>query len=152
LQKPWGEIIDKIPARINGLKTITVGDATTKKFNTNNVGQFLSIVDFQVQRKVLFKNISDLGSTNAKVKNINNPHAIITTELFDAIQAVFTNKIKTVIIINGEDDLAVLPVLLIAPLGFNIFYGQPDQGLVQVIVSEENKEKAYQLIKNFDKI
>jgi cytidyltransferase-like protein len=151
LQRPWGKIIDKIPANIGGSKTITVGDATTQKFNARNIGQFLSIVDFQVQRKKLFKNLSELGFLNAKVKNVNNPHAIITPELFEAIQSVFATKTQTVILIDGEDDLAVLPVLLIAPLGFSIFYGQPNEGLVQLIVNEENKEKAYQLIKSFDK-
>jgi uncharacterized protein (UPF0218 family) len=44
-----------------------------------------------------------------------------------------------------------LPVLLIAPLGFNIFYGQPNEGLVRILVTEENKEKVYQLTESFDK-
>jgi len=53
--------------------------------------------------------------------------------------------------VDGEEDLAVLPVLLIAPLGFSIFYGQPNEGLVQVQVTEENKEQAYQFVNSFDK-
>jgi len=66
-----------------------------------------------------------------------------------AVKEAFDKKTKTVILVGGEDDLAVLPVLLIAPLGFSIYYGQPGEGLVRVDVTEENKEKAYRLVEKF---
>jgi cytidyltransferase-like protein len=151
LQKPWGKLLTDIPGNIDGTKTIVVGDATAQKFNRKNSGQFLSIVDFLIQREIKFHQVSDLGFSSQNILQIKNPPGVVTAELFKAIQSAFKTKTQTVILIDGEDDLAVLPVLLIAPLGFNIFYGQPDQGLVQVEVSEENKEKAYQLAQNFDK-
>jgi hypothetical protein len=72
-------------------------------------------------------------------------------ELFWAIEKAFKMAGKKTILVEGEEDLAVLPVLLISPLGFSVFYGQPNEGLVKIQVSEENKEKAYQLVENFDK-
>jgi uncharacterized protein (UPF0218 family)/phosphopantetheine adenylyltransferase len=151
LQKPWGKILGEIPNDLDGEKTIVVGDATAEKFNAKNVSQFLSIVDFQVQRKAAFKNLSELGFENENAKQVKNPAGEITAELIHAVQSAFNSTNRTVILIDGEDDLAVLPVLLIAPLGFSIFYGQPNEGLVQLQVSEENKEKAYQLVQSFDK-
>jgi cytidyltransferase-like protein len=151
LQKPWGKIINDIPQNIDGQKIIVVGDATAQKFNEKNINQFLSIVDFLIQRKVKFNQVSELGFSTQEVLQVKNPHGIVTVELFTAVESAFNLKQKTIILIDGEDDLAVLPVLLIAPLGFSIFYGQPGQGLVQVMVTEENKEKAYQLTQGFDK-
>jgi len=57
---------------------------------------------------------------------------------------------KTVILIDGEDDLAVLPVLLMRRLVHHLLRST-NEGLVQVFVTEENKEKAYQLAQSFDK-
>jgi cytidyltransferase-like protein len=151
LQKPWGKIINKIPTGLNGSKTVVVGDATAQMFNQKKVGQFLSIVDFLIKREIKFHELPELGFNNETIQKVKNPHGEITAELFKAISLAFGGLDKTVILIDGEDDLAVLPVLLIAPLGFTIYYGQPNEGLVQVFVTEENKEKAYQLAQSFDK-
>lgn len=149
LQKPWGEVLSEIPQGIDSSRIVVVGDATTQKFNDKKVGQFLSIVDFLIHREVKFHRLSELGFDGQDVQEIKNPHGIITPELIQAIKEAFDKKTKTVILIDGEDDLAVLPVLLIAPLGFSVFYGQPNEGLVRVDVAEENKEKAYLLVEKF---
>jgi cytidyltransferase-like protein len=151
LQEPWGRVLNEIPSNLDGTKTVVVGDATSQRFNQKSIKRFLSIVDFQIQRKVSFQNLLELGFANEEVRKINNPHGELTPELFGAVQLAFESQNKTVILVEGEDDLAVLPVLLISPLGFEIFYGQPNVGLVQLPVTEENKEKAYQLVQHFDK-
>jgi uncharacterized protein (UPF0218 family) len=51
--------------------------------------------------------------------------------------------------IIGEEDLAVLPLILAAPLDTIIYYGQPNKGLVKILVSEENKERAYNILLKF---
>ena len=52
--------------------------------------------------------------------------------------------------VKGEEDLAVLPCLLIAPEDAVILYGQPNEGLVFVNVSE-GKDKANKLMTYFNK-
>jgi len=152
LQRPMGEVLKEIPKGFNSSKVITVGDVTTQEFNRNNANQFLSIVDFLVQRQKKFNAFSELVFTGSEeTLKIKNPPGTITPELFKIIKKVFqsNNKKTKVILIEGEEDLSVLPVLLVAPLGLSIFYGQPGQGLVKVDVSEENKEKAYRLVDSF---
>lgn len=175
LQKPWGEVFKEIPVGLDGEKTVVVGDATAEIFNKQKINQFLSIVDFLIHREKKFQKLPELGFDGEVVQTVTNPHAVLTPELFKAVRLAFDKKDRTVILIEGEDDLAVLPVLLAAPLGFSIFYGQParlasppasqaeqgglgesvagrpDEGLVQIIVTEDNKEKAYRLLQNFDK-
>ena len=51
--------------------------------------------------------------------------------------------------VNGEEDLVVLPLILLTPLNTIIYYGQPSEGLVKVIVSESIKDKAYNLVSKF---
>lgn len=149
LQKPWGEVINEIPQNVDGLKTVVVGDETAQKFNEKKIGQFLSIVDFLIHREIKFHQLLELGFDNQDVQKIKNPHAVVMPELIQAIMEAFNKKTKTVILIAGEDDLAVLPVLLISPLGYSVFYGQPNEGLVRVDITEETKEKAYDLVNKF---
>lgn len=149
LQKPWGEVLKEIPQNINGTQAVVVGDAAAQKFNEKKIGQFLSIVDFLIHREIKFHELSELGFDGQNVKKIKNSHGELTPELMQAVVEAFSKKTKAVILIDGEDDLAVLPVLLIAPLGFSVFYGQPNEGLVRVDVTEEIKEKAYTLVGKF---
>jgi pantetheine-phosphate adenylyltransferase len=151
LQRPWGEVLKDVPDGINGSKTVAIGDITVQKFNQKNVDQFLSIVDFLVQRQIRFYALPELGLNSQNLQKVKNPHGMIMPELFWAIEKAFKMAGKKTILVEGEEDLAVLPVLLISPLGFSVFYGQPNEGLVKIQVTEENKEKAYQLVENFDK-
>lgn len=150
LQHPWAEVLSEVPEEIIEAKTIAIGDITVQKFNEKNVGQFLSIVDFLVQRQVQFHGLSELGFTDKNVQKVKNLHGTITPELFQVIGEAFKTENRKTILVEGEEDLAVLPVLLIAPLGFVAFYGQPNQGMVQVNVTEENKEKVYQIVSKFE--
>lgn len=150
LQHPWGEVLFEIPKNINPAKTVTIGDINTQTFNQNNVGQFLSIIDFLVQRQPKFHNLLELGITTKVFRKVKNLHGTISLELFQSICEAFKNKDKKVILVEGEEDLAVLPVMLVAPLGYSIFYGQPNVGMVKIQVTEENKEKAYQLVSQFE--
>jgi pantetheine-phosphate adenylyltransferase len=151
LQVPWGDVINQVPINLDSTKVITIGDATTIEFNKKNVGQFLSIIDFLIHRKVMFRSLLELGFKGQSIQKINNPPGTISFELFEAIEKALKLRNKeNVILIDGEDDLAVLPAILLSPLGVNIFYGQPNQGLVRIIVNEENKERAYKLALSFD--
>jgi cytidyltransferase-like protein len=150
LQQPLAKILDEVPEKIDGVKAVAIGDITVQKFNQKNVNQFLSIVDFFVQRKPQFHEFSELGFKDQEAERVNNPHGTITPQLFGAIQKAFETKNKKIIFVDGEEDLAFLPAMLIAPLGFLVFYGQPNQGLVGVEVTEESKERIYQIISQFE--
>lgn len=128
---------------------ITVGDITTKNFNELNLNQNISVIDFKVARKTKFSNLAELGfPPKIKVVHAKNPASCLTPSLFSKVFSLFSSykNERVVLQIEGEEDLAVLPLTLIAPLSSVIFYGQPGEGLVMVDVSEENKEKTKSLV------
>ncbi|MBI2621932.1 MAG: pantetheine-phosphate adenylyltransferase [Candidatus Levybacteria bacterium] len=170
LQKPLGKLLSWVPSGVDGSKAITIGDISTQKFNEKNVGQFLSVVDFKVHREKMFEKLSDLGFVeDIETIKVGNPAGTITWDLFEAVQKAFSTENRKIILVKGEEDLAVLPALLISPLGFTVYYGQPayaeassdakaladrsagrpNEGLVEVPVTEQNKEKAYDLVSKF---
>lgn len=155
LKRPIGTLVikDKNIQDLNPSQTITVGDVVTKTCNDRSLNHILSVVDFIVQRKKKYNNIAELGfSGNEKMLTVTNPAGFLTPQLFKAVQTVFgekNNKSRFVIRVGGEEDLAVLPVLLAAPLGYTILYGQPNEGVVLIIVSEESKKRAREIVSQF---
>lgn len=147
-QKPWGEVVGEIVFKKNH-PCITVGDITTIYANKHNIGQQLSVVDYIVERKKRFSSLEQLGFSGAEtVHFIANPHGVIVKEMWPLMKKCFTSlfKNRAVILVNGEEDLCVAPLLLLAPLGYRVYYGQPNKGMVKVDVTEEMKGKVHELI------
>ncbi len=67
-------------------------------------------------------------------------------------------RIVSVIVIQGEEDLLVLPAILEAPIGSFVLYGQPPMvgdgstGIVLIEITEEIKELVDQLLSKFTRI
>ncbi len=153
LQKPFGKLIqgDTLPD-IPDNQIITVGDATTVRFHNEGKKQKIAVVDFVVERKRIYTSLDELGfAENYESYEVTNPAATLTPLLWQAVYDSFTNTtLKEIVIrISGEEDLAVIPIILVAPLGYHLFYGQPHEGLVWVEINLESKEKAYGLLKLF---
>lgn len=156
LQKPFGELMDGnfLGDVIDGLQTITVGDVVTKVFNANKINQAISVVDFLVEREKKYTKLSQLGFTGEEnVLRVINPASHITPSLWKAVTEIFNTKNqqkRIVLEVEGEEDLVVLPLVLLAPLDTTIFYGQPGEGIVRVLVTEPMKEKAYNYVNSFE--
>lgn len=157
LQQPFGEIVEmadvkKIPAE----KIIAVGDVTTKRLNDAGIFPILSVIDFVVERKKQDASLTSLGFTGQeKVFPAENRAGTLTPSLWQAVQDAMMHvqkaqqKKQSIIIVTGEEDLAVLPLVLLAPVGFVICYGQPGIGMVMVSVENEEKEEILRLISAF---
>lgn len=158
LRKPFGRVIRSVK-ELNSVwefdRVIVVGDIVTREFNHLGIKPKICVVDFRVARKKMFKSLNELGfEGKEEVLEVRNPSGSLTPELFKAVQKAmqFVNskqQICLVLKVDGEEDLVVLPILLSAPLGWTVFYGQPQEGVVEVKVTEESKKKAYELVGRF---
>lgn len=82
---------------------------------------------------------------------MDNPAGTITDDLWETISKALelsNNGECYVIEVKGEEDLAVLPCILMANPETTILYGQPNEGLVLLKVSDM-KNKAQKLIDGF---
>lgn len=155
LKVPFGTLIEDFEKEIRNnsfTNSITVGDVVTSFFNAKNLEQRISVVDFYVERQKKYSSLLDLGfSSDVLFINALNPRGMLTPSLFRSVKKAFKliGEKKVVVIVDGEEDLAVLPVILLAPYGFKVYYGQPKRGVVEVIVNEENKKRAVTILENF---
>jgi len=146
LKKPLGILIlDHNTTKENIAKyitkdafVITVGDATTEKMIKFGFDVSLQIVDSLEKR-----NKRDLPEGNVEtILTCKNPAAEITEESVSVIRKAFGMVPPVRIVVDGEEDLLVLPVAVYAPDDSVILYGQPNEGLVVVHVTEEVRNKA----------
>jgi len=154
-KKPFGVLLRKNKGlrRPDCPYLITVGDITTKIFNDLSLHQDISVIDFKVARKKKFSSLIELGFLGKdKIIKIANPAGCLTSTLFKAVCEIFKLKKDSqhiILQIEGEEDLSVLPLILSASLESIIFYGQPKEGIVKIVVSEKTKEITYDLVSQF---
>jgi uncharacterized protein (UPF0218 family) len=117
---------------------ITVGDATTEKMIQFGFHPLLQIVD-SLEKRVK-RNLPE-GKVET-VLTCTNPATEITEESISVIRQAFDMTPPVRIVVSGEEDLLVLPVVVYAPNHSVIFYGQPNEGLVIVSVTEEIRNRA----------
>lgn len=155
LHKPFHTLFTKEipPDLLSSLDNIvTVGDAVTKRFNEEGFHQTLSVVDFSIERKSLFHSTKDLGFRGSeKVFHSINPAGHITAKVWKILEEAVneSKKQEIVVVVEGEEDLLVIPLVLLLPLGWKLFYGQPKEGVVYVPITEEIKRKVYEFLLQF---
>ena len=86
---------------------ITVGDATTEKMINFGIMPSLQIVDGQEKRVTREPPTASKIKTNLTCKN---PAAEITTQAIEIIQKAFESPSPVRVLVEGEEDLLVLPV------------------------------------------
>lgn len=126
---------------------ITVGDFVSAEFLKEEIYPDIIIVDFTIERSPAGDDVSELIEEHRVTSfEVENPAGHITDELWDVIHRAET-PVK--IFVDGEEDLAVVPAILRAPVGSLVSYGQPEEGMVFVEVDRDKKEEIKELVKLF---
>ena len=127
----------------NGCYVITVGDRTTEKMIDFGLTPSLQIIDGQEKR--VKRNLHENGNVSTNL-TCDNPAAEISPQSITAIKKAFSSEPPVRIIVNGEEDLLVIPVCIHAPENSVVLYGQPNEGLVLVKITPEIRNKTQKLL------
>jgi len=122
---------------------ITVGDATTEKMLKLGIVPSLQIIDAQEKR---VKREAPKTKENTVNLSCTNPAGEITVQSIDTIKQALNEKPPVRITVNGEEDLLVIPVCIHGPDNAIIMYGQPNEGLVIVRLTEDLRKKTKSIL------
>ena len=154
LKKPLGKLYPDFEDAIEDIKSseflISVGDATFANLTKYELYPNIGIIDNLIQRK---NHTHDVIRANHILK-ANNPAGTITDDLWETIGEALrlSNKGECYVIeVVGEEDLAVLPCILMTNPETTILYGQPNEGLV-LLKAGDLTNKAQKLIDGFIEI
>lgn len=82
---------------------------------------------------------------------VENPAGTVTAELLAALaEALDREAPATIVVVDGEEDLATLPAMVRAPAGSSVVYGQPGEGMVHVAVDAAASERARSILSRMD--
>ncbi len=124
-------------AREKPSKVCVVGDFTALKTLEYNIPVDLYVIDNQVMRHPFNVPLPE----GVNVHRSCNPPGTITAESWDLIQRITDEDTRSLLIIEGEEDLLTLPVIKFAPNDAFVVYGQPHVGLVLVKVTTEKRKE-----------
>lgn len=154
LSEPFMKNLDNIIHRTYTPMVITVGDIITNAFIQLKLPFSLCVVDNR-SRRINLPPAFNAGLNSAGINQDhgkNNAGTIssdVVRILEKNIASVLNNNKKSVIKIEGEEDLLALPLVLLAPLESVILYGQPDRGVVLTRVTEIKKSEVKTLLNKF---
>jgi uncharacterized protein (UPF0218 family) len=131
----------------SGSFTILVGDSASHLLLNNGMNPDVIITDGFVKRKKFIKKIKFSGL----LIRAKNPRGWITKSLWQAVAKAIGSGEPVRIQVDGEEDLAVLPAIIMAPEGSSILYGQPTEGLVYIKVDGKRRANAVKILKAIQK-
>jgi uncharacterized protein (UPF0218 family) len=151
LRRPFGKVVnnDELLRAIKDRKglLISVGDECSYLLIKAGVNPDVVVYDLRIKRKDVIGDIRDvLGKFDDGGVIVHNQAGVIMDELIESIKDAL-EKGKGKILVKGEEDLAALVVMMYAPNGSLIVYGQPDEGAVLV---EENEEVRNRAVRSFE--
>lgn len=137
---PFGPVYptEEIKQRIQpGERVVAIGDMVAQTAIDLGLQPKVIIVDFKTQRGPIDpKSLQTLRGYGQSVLRVKNPAATVTGELFSAVGEALRLSGPVRIEVDGEEDLAGLPVFAQAPDGYVVLYGLPNRGIVLVRMDE----------------
>lgn len=138
---PQGKI--RLKPAIKGPIVAVVGDTSLENFITNKWPYDLGVYDLLKKRQVTDSSVlSQLHGLT-----VSNPPHHITHQLVATLQEALATHQRH-IQVDGEEDLAAVALFLLLPLQSVVYYGQPDQGMIEVIITEEFKETVASILRD----
>jgi len=125
-------------------KLVTVGDIVSYNAISAGLNPDIIVYDGLAERQKVkdwMKNFLDAYMADERM--VRNPAGHITGELWQAAFESLRSSGKSRIVVNGEEDMAVVPFVILGSTGDCILYGMPGQG-VDVIVVEDMVKKQFE--------
>jgi len=126
-------------------KMITVGDVVSLTMVEHGIRPDLCIYDGYTERREMTEFAALVKSRGWEERTVKNEAGTITAELFTAIKNALEGK-EEIICVEGEEDLAVIPCILLSPDGTKIIYGWPGKGMKLIVTDENIRMKAHYLM------
>jgi len=146
-REPFGTVFSDFSMVIpylEGKIFCTVGDVVTHNALSAGLIPSIGVIDGFTKRSPYLR----MPEIRGHILHVTNPAGTITDELISALREA-QGKMPCVVMVRGEEDLAVLPLTEILPDGAVILYGQPEEGLVVCEVNKKLRADAKKLLTYF---
>lgn len=152
-KEPFGPLytdIDDLLADA-GTPIVAVGDMVTYHLREAGHEPHVSVVDGLTERDAIPEEVREglEGAGERRTELVNEPSEL-SRDLLIALRDAIDAEADTLLVVEGEEDLATLPAVLATPLGGSVVYGQPGEGMVLIEVTESSRAEIRDLLVRFD--
>ncbi|MFC5367759.1 GTP-dependent dephospho-CoA kinase family protein [Salinirubrum litoreum] len=133
-----------------GTPLVAVGDVVTYHLRQAGHEPQVAVIDGQTEREAVSDEIARVLDGEAHRVEVENAQATLSEDLLRALVDALDSAEPTVIVVEGEEDLATLPAMVAVPTGGSVVYGQPGEGMVLVSVDDEARSEARELLRRLD--
>lgn len=126
---------------------IAVGDVVSLTLRRRGVRPLLSIYDGYTERREM-TDFARLVEDEPR-EEVVNPAGTITADLAGAVRRGIEGG-RDLLRVEGEEDLAVLPCLMMAPDGARVVYGMPGRCMMAVVVDDAARDRARELLSRME--
>ena len=126
---------------------IAVGDVVSLVLRRCGARPVLSIYDGITERREM-TDFARLVRDEPRI-DVVNPAGRITAEMAEAVRRGIGGEVALVRV-QGEEDLAVLPCMVMAPDGTRIVYGMPGRCMMEVVVTDDVRDRAKELLSRME--
>lgn len=134
----FGELIDSVKPK----KIISIGDIVSRNILEKNLPLNIFIVDNKSMRELM----EPINANVSKVLHLVNPAGIISRDSWRIIDEAINSDGLVKVLVEGEEDLLTIVAVLLAPVNSMVVYGQPNEGIVVINVTEEIKKEMREII------
>lgn len=145
-QVDLGQLLRSIIAKGRPPKLILVGDSVSRQATLAGIAPDVMVIDNLEKRQ----RASTYVHPHNRLINAKNKAGKIEHNARLAVEGAIRGE-ADLVVIEGEEDLLTIIAVIAAPLGSLVVYGQPNEGVVLVTVSAENKAEAERILQQMDR-
>ena len=147
LKEPFGRLFpdfSRMVPELRGRHFCTVGDVVTRNAYAAGLTPDVAVIDGVTRRGTEVS----VAAEGVAVIRAENPAGTISEDLERALAEAVASR-PALVTVDGEEDLAVLPLIGLVPDGWIILYGQPGEGAVFCIADAQLREKVREILALF---
>ncbi|MFO7967827.1 MAG: DUF359 domain-containing protein [Archaeoglobaceae archaeon] len=162
--KPFGRLYSGDNVEIKAIEElqdhsilVCVGDMVSYHALVSGLNPQIILIDKKTKREFNEEVADEVDRLSSEYQVIEalNPTGYVTADLAQKIETSVKKvdsgqKIKMVV--EGEEDLAVMPLVCVLPQNSLIIYGQPDEGIVALKVTHHKKILIHHVLRKMEKV
>ena len=141
------EVLESLPTCHGAI--VAVGDVSVKTLLDMKITPDIGIIDGMTKREKLAESEQITTENFNNIFKATNPSGHVTPSLVSAVESAITCEHSSLIVVDGEEDLAPIIIHCLAPIGTVVLYGQPRQGVVVQITSISVKQRCRDMLSQF---
>ena len=128
---------------------VAVGDVCVETLLDLGVRPWIAVVDDFTKRRPLEDSRKVDRTVWDNVMECSNPPGMLTDDLINICRQAVESDGSTMILVEGEEDLAPIPLHMLIPLDSMVVYGQPGEGVVARLSDEAVKHRCRDILATF---